>query len=312
MSKYKKTVAVLTISDAYTLGMLIIYSILCLFFWGKLETPALNLLSYIVVSAAVISFAIVSSKYKGGKIFTLVRRLYIIPIVFFIYSNIHLYIPLINPHDYDKLLIQWDYSIFGAHPTEWLAQFATPWLTEYLQFSYMMFYVIPFVLGIEFTLREKDDKFFEFARIVIFGFFVSYLLYFFMPAIGPRFLLHDFGSLNTELPGLFLTNWFRELVNAGGGVFPNTFNPAEIVNRDCMPSGHTMMTFISMLLAFRFNSKFKWIVLVVGLSLIFATVYLRYHYVVDVFAGIVFALITLWVEPKVEKLLKNNGFYKYS
>lgn len=312
MSKYKKTVAVLTISDAYTLVMLIIYSILCLFFWGKLETPALNLLSYLVVSAAVISFAIVSSKYKGGKIFTLVRRLYIIPIVFFIYSNIHLYIPLINPHDYDKLLIQWDYSIFGVHPTEWLANYASPWLTEYLQFSYMMFYVIPFVIGVEFTLRTKDDRFFEFARIVIFGFFVSYLLYFFMPAIGPRFLLHDFANLNTELPGLFLTNWFRELVNAGGGVFPHTINPAEIVNRDCMPSGHTMMTFISMLLAFRFNSKFKWIILVVGLSLIFATVYLRYHYVVDVFAGIVFALLVLWIEPKVEKLLKNNGFYKYS
>ena len=311
MNKVKNIIIILTISDAYTLGMLIIYSILCLIFWGQLETPLLNFSSYVLVSLAVIGFAMISSRYKGGKLFTLVRRLYIIPVVFFIYSNIHLYIPLVNPDDYDKVLIGWDYALFGVNPTEWVGQFAIPVVTEYLQFSYMMFYVIPFVLGVEFTLREKDDRFFDFARIIIFGFFVSYLLYFFMPAIGPRFTVHDFASLNTELPGLFLTNAFRDMVNAGGGVFPDTVNPAAIINRDCMPSGHTMMTFVSILIAFKFQSRFKWIVLVIGMSLIFSTVYLRYHYVVDVMAGILFAILTIWIEPKLEKLLKNLGFYKY-
>lgn len=311
MNKLKKIINLLTISDAYILGMLIIYMILCFIFWGQLATPFLNLLSYIVIATAVLVFSIVSSKYKGGKVFTLVRRLYVIPIVFFIYSNIHLFIPLVNPHDFDDVLINWDMAIFGVHPTVWMSQFANPVLTEYLQFSYMMFYVLPFVLGIEFTLRNLDDKFFEFARIIIFGFFFSYLLYFFMPAIGPRFTLHDFSMLNTELPGLALTNFFRDLVNAGGGVMPDTVNPAAIVNRDCMPSGHTMMTFLTILLAFKFQSKYKWVVAVIGFSLIFATVYLRYHYVVDVAAGIAFALLTIWVEPKIELLLRKIGFYKY-
>ena len=91
MNKLKKIINVLTISDAYILGMLLIYTILCFIFWSQLETPSLNLLSYVVISTAVIVFALVSSKFKGGKVFTLVRRLYIIPIVFFIYSNIHLF-----------------------------------------------------------------------------------------------------------------------------------------------------------------------------------------------------------------------------
>ncbi len=311
MNKLKKIIHVLTISDAYILGMLIIYTMLSLIFWGQLQTPILNFLSYIVIATGVIVFAIVSSKYKGGKVFTLVRRLYVIPIVFFIYSNIHLYIPLVNPHDYDTTLIAWDLAIFGVNPTEWIGKLANPLLTEYLQFAYMMFYVLPFILGVEFTLRESDDRFFEFARIVIFGFFFSYILYFFMPAIGPRFTIHDFSMINTELPGLFLTDFFRDLVNAGGGVMPDTVNPAEIVNRDCMPSGHTMMTLITILIAFKFKSKYKWIVAVIGFSLIFSTVYLRYHYVVDVVAGIAFALLTMWLEPKIELLLRNLGFYKY-
>jgi len=290
--------------------MLLLYTLLNFIFWGQLETPFLNLLSYTVVSIAVIGFAIFSSKYKGGKVFRLVRRLYVMPIIFFIYSNIHLYIPLVNPNDFDLMLIEWDYFLFSVNPTEWLGQFSFPLLTEYLQFTYMMFYVLPFILGVEFTMRE-DDKFFEFARMLIFGFFVSYLLYFFMPAIGPRFTIHEFGSLNTELPGLWLTNTFRDMVNAGGGVFPGTENPAEIINRDCMPSGHTMMTFITIVLAFQFKSKYKWLVLVIGSSLIFSTVYLRYHYVVDVLAGIFFALLTIWIEPRIEKFLRNKGFYKY-
>lgn len=292
--------------------MLLLYSLLSILFWSELATPLLNLASYIVISTAVVVFAIVSSKYKGGKVFTLVRRLYIIPIVFFIYSNIHLFIPLVNPQDYDNTLIAWDLAIFGVNPTEWITQFASPILTEYLQFTYMMFYVLPFILGIEFTLRDSDDNFFEFARIVIFGFFFSYILYFFMPAIGPRFTIHDFSMLNSELPGLYLTNFFRDLVNAGGGVMPDSVNPAEVVNRDCMPSGHTMMTFITILIAFKFKSKYKWFVAVIGFSLIFSTVYLRYHYVVDVFAGLVFALITMWIEPKTELLLRSLGFYKYN
>ncbi|MER3328605.1 MAG: phosphatase PAP2 family protein, partial [Candidatus Kapaibacterium sp.] len=234
-----------------------------------------------------------------------------VPIVFFIYSNIHLFIPLVNPHDYDNTLIAWDMALFGVNPTEWMAQFSTPILTEYLQFTYMMFYVLPFILGVEFTLRDKDDRFFDFARIVIFGFFFSYLLYFFMPAIGPRFTIHDFSMLNTELPGLLFTNFFRDLVNAGGGVMPDTANPAVVVNRDCMPSGHTMMTFITILIAFKFKSKYKWVVAVIGFSLIFSTVYLRYHYVVDVLAGLAFAVITMWIEPKIELLLRKIGFYKY-
>lgn len=312
VSKLKKTISVLIISDVYVLAMLIIYTLLCLVFWTELKSPFAYLLSYLIVSVAVIGFAKLSKTYHDNSVFILARRLYYIPVVYFIYSNIHYYIPLVNPHDYDNVLIAWDYAIFGVHPTDWIDQFANPLLTEYLQFCYMMFYAFPLVLGIELTRRHHDDKFFEYARIVIFGFFLSYLLYFFMPAIGPRFTLHNFSTINQELPGLYLTNFFREMVNAGGGVLPSTVNPASIVNRDCMPSGHTMMTCISILMAFRLNSKFRWAIAIIGVSLIVATVYLRYHYVVDLIAGVGFALLTVWVEPKVDNFLQKKGFYKQS
>ena len=46
--------------------------------------------------------------------------------------------------------------------------------------------------------------------------------------------------------------------------------------------------------------------LVIGTSLIFSTVYLRYHYVVDVIAGIILALAVVFTAMSVYKVLNNK------
>lgn len=126
-----------------------------------------------------------------------------------------------------------------------------------------------------------------------------------MPAIGPRFVVYDFAALDKELPGVFLTHYLREAINFGGGVFDKTVNPALIVNRDCMPSGHTMITLATIFWAYRLNTKVRHIILIFGISLIFATIYLRYHYLVDIIAGIIFAALSLWLEPIFNKYFRN-------
>ena len=55
--------------------------------------------------------------------------------------------------------------------------------------------------------------------------------------------------------------------------------------RDCFPSGHTEIALVVLLYAWRFERRyFCGLLPAVGL-LLFSTVYLRYHYVVDVLAG---------------------------
>ncbi len=75
------------------------------------------------------------------------------------------------------------------------------------------------------------------------------------------------------------------------------------VTRDAFPSGHTDMTLLTLILAFQLRSRFRWVLCVIGSSLIFATVYLRFHYVIDVFAGGVLALVTIytweWVRERM-------------
>jgi len=227
------------------------------------------------------------------------------PLVFFIYSQVQVYIKVLNPHDYDNILIGWDRFLFGTDPTVLLKKISFPALTEFLQISYMTYFLMPLIHAVELHLRGDDKVFNRFAGLIIFCFYFSYLLYFFMPAIGPRFTLHDFGLTSSEIPGLWLTETLRSIVNSGGGIPDGALNPAQYVYRDCMPSGHTMMTLMNLILSFRLKSKFRWVFLLFGVSLIFGTVYLRYHYVVDVFAGIAFCFVVLWLEPKISKCLNH-------
>lgn len=301
-----KYIKLLQTNEIYTIMMLIFYTILAFIFNIKIDSFYQLLVFNFAVIAIVIFVSSLSSKYGDLKKFKIFRSLYIVPIVFSIYTQVQVYIPFLNPHMYDQVLAGWDRAIFGVNPTEWLHQFSNPILTEWLQFAYMTYYFMPIVVGVEFIMKNREEEFDYLIRNVVLAFYLSYIAYLFMPAIGPRFILHDFASLNLELPGILLTEFFRNIVNAGGGAPPGIENPAQFVNRDCMPSGHTWITIVNMYVAFKFNSKYKYIVLIFGLSLIAATVYLRYHYVVDLIVGAILAYVSIKIEPIIGNWIKKK------
>ncbi len=224
---------------------------------------------------------------------------YLAPMIFITFKQLYFLVHPIHPVDYDELLIKIDRFIFGTDPTKFLEKFSHPLLTEILQVVYTSFYLLPIIVGVDLLRSKKYDEFEFAAFLIVYGFFLSYLGYFSMPAVGPRFTLHNFFNIDNELPGLFLTPFLREFVNIGESIPKGTINPHELVQRDVFPSGHTQMTLLTMYAAVEFNSRTKRFMLVVGSLLIFSTVYLRYHYVIDLIAGTLFAIFTLWSGRKI-------------
>ncbi|MEE9432321.1 MAG: phosphatase PAP2 family protein, partial [Melioribacteraceae bacterium] len=172
----------------------------------------------------------------------------------------------------------------------------------------------PIILGLEMQLKGKIDNFKFVIFSIIYGFLLSYIGYLFLPAVGPRFTLHNFEMTNIELPGLWLTNFLREVVNSGESIPSGTLNPMTVVQRDVFPSGHTQMTLIVVFLAVKLKSSYKIGILIIGTLLIFATVYLRYHYFVDLIGGTLFMTLTMltakhlynWWQNKT-----NNNLFEY-
>lgn len=300
----------LSIAEFYTIISLSIFVILSVVLFGSIEDAWKWILYNITILIFIISVAFIDNNNKFGKHLRLFRRLYIVLIVFFVYTQVQIYIRVINPGLYDETLIKWDYGIFGTNPTHFFKQFYNPVLTEYLQFAYFTFFFLPVLHGLELFFTKRDEEFNTLVAFIVFSFYFSYMMYFFMPAIGPRFTLHEYSGIGTEMPGLWITGFLRNFIDTGGGVPFGVANPELFVNRDCMPSGHTWITIVNIYLAFKFVSKTRWIYYILGSSLIFATIYLRYHYVVDVFAGIFFAILTIIIEPRIRLLFGRLGFGK--
>ncbi|MCX7930422.1 MAG: phosphatase PAP2 family protein [Chlorobi bacterium] len=293
---------VLTALDWYTLGIMTMYSVLAIVFYPIVPKATTILVTNTLLATAIVAIAWLAHVVEHRSI-RLLRFFYVIPMVYPMYQQSQLLVPSLHPHDYDALLIEWDRVIFGVDPTRWISQFAHPVLTEYLQLCYVSFYLLPIAVALSFFRQGRAGVMMRFGRMIVFGFYVSYLAYFALPAIGPRFTLHDFSQLDRELPGVVVTPYLRALVNEGGGIEPGEPQPERVVNRDCFPSGHTMMTLLTIVLAWRMQSTIRLPITIVGFSLIVATVYLRYHYVVDLIAGALCAAVMLWLEPRVYRLL---------
>jgi membrane-associated phospholipid phosphatase len=216
--------------------------------------------------------------------------------------------PMHLGRDYDSVLIAADRWLFGVDPTRWLMQFATPWLTEILQIAYTLFYALFIVLGVELYARKEKDVFHYFMFTCVLGFYISYIGYFFLPAVGPRFTLHDFSALDRDLPGVWLTPFLRWFVNFGGSVPMGVPNDVAIAGtqRDVFPSGHTMMTLVLMYLSVRYRVRLRWFVLVTGTLLILATVYERYHYAVDLLGGAACMILCVAAAPRLYAAVKEG------
>jgi membrane-associated phospholipid phosphatase len=245
-----------------------------------------------IISALVYYIADLDYK-KPGRYYYHIHYWYVAPLIFITFKELFLMIKPIRNADFDWVLIKADQFLFGCNPTQALHSIANPFLTELLQLAYSIFYFLPIILCLEFIRKKRQLELDYSLFLVVYGFFLSYLGYFLLPAVGPRFTLHNFSSLNSDLPGLFATDFLREFLNGGESIYPDTLNPAAVVQRDVFPSGHTQMTLITMFLAVKFKSGSRYFLLTAGSLLVFATVYLRYHYVIDVIGGTVFMIITV-------------------
>lgn len=298
MTKIKSYFLNLYATDLVVVGFYIILSIINFVFHARVAEWALLNTVNISIIVFVFYIAQMDAKYKSKAIHQ-VHNWYLLVLIFITFKELYLMISPIHGRDYDNVLMAIDKYVFGVDPTHFLYQFANPILTEVLQWTYFSFYFLPIILGLKLILDKKLSGFYFVAFSIVYGFFLSYLGYLTLPAIGPRFTLHNFYTINTELPGLFATEWMRELINKGESITSNMPNAAVHVQRDVFPSGHTQMTLITMYLSAKFKSSSKYFIIPVGSLLIFSTVYLRYHYVIDVFAGVLFFVLTMWTGYKL-------------
>lgn len=192
------------------------------------------------------------------------------------------FLPVVNTGSLDLELYQVDLWLFGVEPALYLEPYTTPIVTEWFAFFYYSYFYIVLVHTIPVLFFSKD-----LMRVAQFGLgmtlvaTIGHTTYMLVPGFGPfRALAEHF---NGPLQGGFFWRLVLETVAAGGA------------QKDIFPSLHT--AFPSFIALFSFHHRahrpysYTWpVVAFFVINIIGATMILRWHYLIDVVAGLILAV----------------------
>jgi membrane-associated phospholipid phosphatase len=220
------------------------------------------------------------------------------PVIFLfsIFETFFMILPYFNTSRYDDLLNKLDFTLLGTYPTVWIEQFHHPLFTDLLYLLYLFYFPMPLFLLVYLYKKKRFDDLDKVVFAYLSTYYISYIIYFFVPALGPRFN-ETLTGLQTikQLDGIVLAVPIRELINF---LEPNKF--------DAFPSLHTAILTITMLGCYYYHRKLFKIFIPVAIGILISLVYCRYHYVVDMIAGFIIAVTSYYVSGFLYGILKRK------
>jgi len=183
---------------------------------------------------------------------------------------------LLVRHDCDGALIALDQRLFGFQASVAIQRFITPRRTAWMEFAYFYHILNIPLVGCFVYLGRPRERFREMMNGLMVVTFVGLLGYILVPAIGPLYSLRDNYTVALSQP---IAIFNQQLA----------FMDMARIHRDVFPSMHVAISFLVWLYAWRNSRTLFWAVSPLILSLWLSTVYLRYHYLIDVAAGLLLA-----------------------
>jgi membrane-associated phospholipid phosphatase len=286
-----------TFVDYATQAYIALVGLLILFFHNG-TVPAWPWLLGAHAAGLMLAHALIQvhARRKPGRVLSFFRHFYPVLLYTAFFCETGLLNRMLYPDYLDPMVVRWEQSLFGCQPSV-LFMAKLPWLavSELFYASYCSYYFMVGGVGIALFLRSRQ-QFFHYVSVLSFLFYVCYLIYVFLPIIGPRAFFHQVEgySLPQATQQLAVTDVYPEAIQAG--VF---FRLMRWVYRvfeapgAAFPSSHVAVALCTVFFSFRYLRRIRYVHLAVAVLLCLSTVYCRYHYVVDVLAGLVTAAVLI-------------------
>lgn len=206
----------------------------------------------------------------------------------------------------DHIFAAWEQNWFGMQPAlEFSKALSHPIFSELFDMGYAAYY--PMIgLTVLYYFFAHYKSFERASFILLASFFIYYLIFIFVPVVGPTFYFKAVG-IDTITSGVFpnVHNYFnlhQDCLPSPGyedGIFYQFVESAKAAGERptaAFPSSHVGISTICMLLIWRTKNRALFYILIpVYFFLCCATVYIQAHYLVDAIAGVVSALIIYFV-----------------
>ena len=208
-------------------------------------------------------------------------RLLVLPVlVNVVYCILGAVVSHLDSDSCDAGLLRADRWLFGETPAVSCGRWINPVLTDVLSACYLSF--LPAVLLVfVITLSRPGAEGFRLYDGLFGVYAIGFTGYTLVPAAGPHLAMP--GAFAIPLEGGFLSKLNATVIGNGSN------------HVDVFPSLHTAITLFLMGWLWPRNRRLFWVLVFPAAGILISTIYLRYHYAVDVAAGLCLAGIGLWL-----------------
>ena len=279
--------------DYATQGYILLVGLLVLFFhnltvpgWGWIvgAHAAMMVLVHLLIRA--------NGRGRGGGVVDFQRHFYPVVLYAVFYRESGMLSQMFVSGHLDPVVIRWEQALFGFQPSmQFMA--TLPWLpvSEVFYASYFSYYVMIAGVGLALFLSRRE-AFFHYVSVLSFVFYVCYLIYIFLPVIGPRVFSRSLGGYT--LPPAIQALAPAELYPFPPAVTRGLFFRIMALIYDvfeapgaALPSSHVAASICTLYFSYRYRLRIRHVHFVMVVLLCLSTIYCRYHYVIDVLAGLV-------------------------
>ena len=224
------------------------------------------------VALGIVALALAERRWPNRGL-RFVRHWYPLPLYVGFFEELQGLVHLIFPGWFDRWFIRFDYALTGVHPSVWLARFANPALNDLMQAAYMTYFLYLVILPAILYARGERRAFWAVMVSTALAHYLVYVIAVLVPVESPYYSLA--AAHRVALAGGFPTRLIS-LIERFGRVHGAAF-----------PSAHVAGSFVAILASWRYRRWLFWVCVPFFVSMMAATVYGRYHYIVDVLAGLV-------------------------
>ncbi|WP_437626043.1 phosphatase PAP2 family protein [Sorangium sp. So ce1151] len=286
-------VAVFALQDVILIGYLMATTI-ALVFAPASEVRTECVQRNLVGIAALMSLCVFVRRatFVAPLLRSVVYRLSLVGAFLLNYLSLRTILPTVRSDSLDAELLHLDLLLFRVEPALWMERFNTRPIVEWFSFFYFSYFLICFMsMVLALWVARPGRGTTEYAIGTSLVYCLGQLGYMAVPAYGPiQALRHLYEG---PLDGGFFWGAVSSVVQAGGAM------------KDVFPSLHTAGPLWFALYTFhraRTDRRLFWLAVVAAffsMNIIISTMLLRWHYAVDVVAGIALASGTAWLTPRL-------------
>jgi len=266
----------------------------------------------VAILCAVVLFLAARRRPQPGSGLFMVREMLPFLLCILIYTNLHDTIGFVNPNNIHETLLAMDVWLFGVEPCLWAEQFYSRERTEIFQLLYMSFALLAPAVPLVLLFQKRFEDFRRAALSIIVCFYMGYALYLVFPAAPPRVALAS--EFRKNLGGDPLRDLYRGPTWPWEAEAPSPPGSSDLASlaaestlallptdsRAAFPSLHAAVSLLALGLAWRFTRRLFFVLLPVAFGLWVSTIYLRHHFVVDLFAGFALAPAAYVLAPRLD------------